>query len=163
MEICDEIVFPGQAANQARPRPDRSQARDHHSQRCSRLRRALRSADCVGWLRLGLADAETVLFDRIRRIISEGRPVVWAFDQDAWAKELDYSQLPLELSRNIYESIRGAIIHYARLHYDQHGHLEFVHSETGVRTLKDEFDKVASHNQHHLDQISSALSVETGR
>src|SRR6202521_5434266 len=78
-----------------------------------------------------LADAETVLFDRIRRVLSEGRPVVWAFDQDAWAKGLDYSQLPLELSRNIYESTRSAIIHYARIHYDQHGHLEFVHSETG--------------------------------
>jgi hypothetical protein len=104
-----------------------------------------------------LADAETVLFDRIRRIISEGRPVVWAFDQDAWASELDYARLPLELSRSVYESTRSAIIHYARVHYDQHGHLEFVHSETGVRTLKDEFDKVASHNQHHLEQISSAL------
>jgi hypothetical protein len=32
-----------------------------------------------------------------------------------------------------------------------------VHSVTGVRTLKDEFDKVASHNQHHLDQIRRAL------
>src|SRR5947209_17238322 len=67
-----------------------------------------------------LADAETVLFDRIRRILSEGRPVVWAFDQDAWAKGLDYSQLPLELSRSIYASTRSAIIHYARLHYNQH-------------------------------------------
>ena len=104
-----------------------------------------------------LADAETVLFDRIRRIISEGRPVVWAFDQDAWATELDYSQLPLELSRNIFESTRSAIIHYARLHYDLHGNLEFVHSETGVRTLQEEFDKVAAHNQHHLEQIRSAL------
>ena len=104
-----------------------------------------------------LADAETVLFDRIRRILSEVRPVVWAFDQDAWAKGLDYSQLPLELSRSIYASTRSAIIHYARLHYNQHGHLEFVHSETGVWTLQDEFDKVASHNQHHLEQISSAL------
>jgi DinB family protein len=104
-----------------------------------------------------LADAETVLFDRIRRIISERRPVVWAFDQDAWARGLDYAQLPLELSRSIFASTRSAIIHHARLHYDRHGHLEFVHSETGVRTLKDEFDKVASHNQHHLEQISSAL------
>jgi hypothetical protein len=32
-----------------------------------------------------------------------------------------------------------------------------VHSETGVRTLKREFEKVASHNQHHLDQIGAAL------
>lgn len=33
-----------------------------------------------------LADAETVLFERIRRVISEPRQVLWAFDQDAWAK-----------------------------------------------------------------------------
>jgi len=37
--------------------------------------------------------------------------------------------------------------------------LEFVHSVTGVRTLKDEFDKVASHNAHHLNQIRTALAV----
>jgi len=30
---------------------------------------------------------------------------------------------------------------------------------TGVRTLKDEFDKVASHNAHHLNQIRMALAV----
>jgi len=104
-----------------------------------------------------LADAETVLYDRIRRIISEPRQVLWAFDQDSWAKGLNYSQLPLELSRRIYESVRAGVIHQARLHYDSSGHLEFVHSETGVRTLKAEFDKVASHNEHHLEQIELAL------
>jgi len=48
-----------------------------------------------------LADAETVLYDRIRRIISEPRQVLWAFDQDAWAKRLNYSPLPIDLSRRI--------------------------------------------------------------
>jgi hypothetical protein len=38
------------------------------------------------------------------------------------------------------------------------GHLEFVHNVTGVRTLRDEFDKVAAHNAHHLTQIRAALS-----
>jgi hypothetical protein len=105
-----------------------------------------------------LADAETVLYDRIRRVLSEPRQVLWAFDQDGWAKGLDYSRLPLDLSRRIYDSVRTGIIHQARLHYDIDGHREFVHSETGVRTLKAEFDKVASHNQHHLAQIELALS-----
>jgi hypothetical protein len=104
-----------------------------------------------------LADAETVLFDRIRRVISEPRQVLWAFDQDSWAKGLDYSQMPLDLSRRIYDSVRSGVIYQARLHYDRSGHLEFVHSETGIRTLKDELDKVASHNEHHLEQIDSAL------
>jgi hypothetical protein len=43
------------------------------------------------------------------------------------------------------------------MHYERNGHLEFVHSGTGVRTLKAEFDKVASHNEHHLEQIALAL------
>jgi hypothetical protein len=104
-----------------------------------------------------LADAETVLFDRIRRIISEPRQVLWAFDQDAWARGLDYSRMPLDLSRRMYDSVRAGVIYQARLHYEKSGHLEFVHSETGVRTLKDEFDKVAWHNEHHLEQIDLAL------
>jgi DinB superfamily len=104
-----------------------------------------------------LADAETVLFDRIRRVLSEPRQVLWAFDQDAWAVGLDYARLPLDLSRQIYDSTRAGIIYQARLHYEIDGQREFVHSATGVRTLKAEFDKVASHNEHHLQQIELAL------
>jgi hypothetical protein len=104
-----------------------------------------------------LADSETVLFDRIRRVLSEPRQVLWVYDQDAWAKGLDYSQVPLDISRRVYESVRSAIIYYADMYYEQKGQLEFVHSVTGVRTLKDEFDKVASHNEHHLGQIRLAL------
>jgi DinB superfamily len=104
-----------------------------------------------------LADAETVLFDRIRRVLSEPRQVLWAFNQDAWAMGLDYSRLPLDLSRRIYDAVRAGVIYQAYLHYETDGHREFVHSETGVRTLKAEFDKVASHNEHHLEQIDLAL------
>ena len=104
-----------------------------------------------------LADSETVLFERIRRTLSEPRPVLWVFDQDAWAQGLDYSQMPLDISRRVYEAVRSAIIYYAGQYYESKGHLEFVHSVTGVRTLKDELDKVASHNEHHLRQIRLAL------
>lgn len=105
-----------------------------------------------------LADAETVLYDRIRRTISEPRQVLWAFDQDAWAKGLDYAAMPLHLSRRIYQSTREGVIYLARLHYVPNGQLEFIHSQTGLRTLKDEFDKVAWHNEHHLQQIDAALA-----
>jgi hypothetical protein len=104
-----------------------------------------------------ITDSETVFYDRICRVLSEPRQVLWFYDQDAWAGGLDYSERPLDIWRRIYESSREAIIYYAGLHYEQHGHLEFVHSVTGVRTLKDEFDKVANHNEHHLEQIRLAL------
>lgn len=112
----------------------------------------------VRYVLLHLADSETVLFDRIRRILSEPRQVLWVYDEDAWARGLDYSQVPLDISRRVYESVRSAIIYYAGQFYEQKGQLEFVHSVTGVRTLKDEFDKVASHNEHHLAQIRTALA-----
>lgn len=112
----------------------------------------------VRFLLLHLADSETVFFDRIRRVLSEPRQVLWVYDQDAWAAGLDYSRVPLDMSGRIYQSVREAIIYYATLYYEQKGHLEFVHSVTGVRTLKDEFDKVANHNEHHLRQIRAALS-----
>jgi hypothetical protein len=104
-----------------------------------------------------LADAETVLFDRIRRVISEPRQVLWAFDGDAWAKNLDYTRMPLELSKRLYDATRSGILYQVRRHYANSGDLEFVHSETGIRTLKAEFDKVALHNEHHLEQINVAL------
>jgi hypothetical protein len=111
----------------------------------------------VRYLLNHLADAETVLFERIRRIISEPKKVIWAFDESLWAKNLDYSKTPLNLSKNLFSATRDSIIYYAELHYEGSEHFEFVHSETGIRTLKDEFDKVASHNEHHLAQIRKAV------
>jgi len=116
----------------------------------------------IRYILLHLTDSETVLFDRIRRVLSEPRQVLWVYDQDAWASGLDYSHVPLDVYRRVYESVRNAVIYDAGQFYEQKGHLEFVHSVTGVRTLKDEFDKVASHNEHHLSQIRAALAV-TGR
>ena len=108
-----------------------------------------------------LADTETVLYDRIRRAISEPKQVVWAFDPDAWAAGLEYSEIPLDQSRRIYEAVRAGIIHQAKLRYERNGHRPFVHSQTGLRTLKDEFDKVAAHNEHHLAHIASALGASS--
>jgi hypothetical protein len=115
----------------------------------------------VRFILLHLADSEAVLYDRIRRILSEPRQVLWVFDQDAFARGLDYAQVPLDIYRDIYVTVRRAIIYFAGKHYESKGHLEFVHSVTGVRTLKDELDRVASHNEHHLEQIRAALALHS--
>jgi len=104
-----------------------------------------------------LADSETVFLYRIRRVISEPKQVIWVYDQDAWAQKLDYSRVPLELAKTLYLSSREGVKYYARLHYERSNDITFVHSETGLRTLKNEFDKVASHNQQHLNDIEKAL------
>jgi hypothetical protein len=105
-----------------------------------------------------LADSESVLFYRIRRVISEPKQVICVYDQDAWAQMLDYSTVPLHLARSLYDVSRQGIIFHARRHYEGSDGIQFVHSETGLRTLKDEFDKVVWHNRSHLEQIEKALA-----
>lgn len=104
-----------------------------------------------------LADADSVLLDRIKRVISEPKQVIWAFDQDLWSENMDYKNFPLAISKAVYLANRQMVIHLAEKYYETLGHKEFVHSETGLRTLKDEFDKVVWHNQGHLEQIKLAL------
>jgi hypothetical protein len=108
-----------------------------------------------------LADAESVLYERIRRTIAEQpKPVLWSFDQDAWAAHLDYNTFPLSAARQMFSGVREGIIHLVSKYYISHGDLPFVHSEAGLRTLKDEMDKVAWHCQGHLDQIERAMGNE---
>ncbi len=105
-----------------------------------------------------LADSDSVLFYRIRRVISEPRQVIWVYDQEAWAQKLNYSTVPFDLAKNVYTSSREGILYYARHHYEGSDQIKFVHSETGLCTLKDEFDKVVWHNQKHLSYIETALN-----
>ena len=106
-----------------------------------------------------LADAESVLLDRIKRVIAEPKQVIWAFDQDLWSENFDYASYPLEISKAVFSANRENIIYLAEKYYENLGKNEFIHSETGLRTLKDEFDKVVWHCQGHLEQIKSALKT----
>jgi hypothetical protein len=111
----------------------------------------------VRYLLHHLTDSELVLAERLRRAISEPGSVVWYYNQDAWAKTLDYSSRPLELSRNTFSALRAGIIAVTRSHYERDGANEFVHSKSGLQTVKALFEDVASHMEHHLRQIRLAL------
>lgn len=57
-----------------------------------------------------IADAEVVLHERIKRTIAKPNQVIWGFDQDAWARELNYGKLPLRINKNIYIAVRESIL-----------------------------------------------------
>jgi len=105
-----------------------------------------------------LADAESVLYERIRRGIARPGQVVYGFDQDAWADQLDYQDRDLERNKRMFEVIRENTIELAERYYESKGQQVYVHSETGLRTVQQEFEKVAWHNAHHLRQIRQALN-----
>lgn len=104
-----------------------------------------------------LVNAETVLYDRIRRTIAEPGSVIWAFDQDKWCDKMEYENQPFFVSKAIFSAIRDGVINLAAQYYEKYGANQFIHSQTGLRTLKQEFDKVVWHNEQHLVQIHEAL------
>ena len=54
----------------------------------------------VQYLLHHITDAETVMYERIRRTISKPDQVIWGFDQNAWASQLNYKILSLEINNS---------------------------------------------------------------
>lgn len=104
-----------------------------------------------------LADSETVLHERLKRIIGGPIQVLWTFDQDLWCQELNYQQVPLDISKDIFQSLRRSVIYLLDQHYDPKKDQSFIHSKTGKRTLGEAFQKIGWHNEHHLNHIRQAL------
>lgn len=112
---------------------------------------------CVSYALHHLADVEAMELERIHRTLSETRPTLRTIDADDWATGLAYDTRSVPLSRALFESARDTVIHYATLFYESKGDREYVHSELGPVTLKEEFEKVALHNAKHVEHIRTAL------
>ncbi len=53
------------------------------------------------------ADSETISSTRIRFLVGEAEPLISGYDQDRWARDMNYHALPLELSLAQVESVRA--------------------------------------------------------
>ena len=104
-----------------------------------------------------LTDCELLFHGRLKKIIAEPKQVIWAFNQDDWNEAFDYKNETLKGKKGVFEMCRDLNYELMDKFYETYIDKEFVHNETGLRTLKEEFEKVALHNQKHLDQIEMAL------
>src|SRR3954469_16451350 len=57
-----------------------------------------------------ISDAETVLLDRLRRIVCEEKPLLAAFDQDRWARQLFYDRRDMHLVKMQFQAARRSVI-----------------------------------------------------
>ena len=110
-------------------------------------------------LLMHIVDADQVLLERISRGITNPGQTVYGFDPDKWADGLQYRKLSLDVARALFVATRARTIELAQHYYESHGANEYNHNETGKRTVKDEFDKVAWHTEHHLGQMGVALGT----
>jgi uncharacterized protein len=106
-----------------------------------------------------LADAEANGYVRFRRFIAEPGSKVMAFDQDVWAKKLDYATQNTEDSLNLFKFLRSTTYALLKQLPDDVWINTVEHSENGVMTLEDWLEGYDNHASAHIDQIKNNLKV----
>jgi len=100
-----------------------------------------------------LADAELVGAHRFRQVIAEDTPTLMAFDQNAWAHNLDYARRKPKQSLETFRRLRAE--NYDLLKglpesaFDRTGN----HSQNGIVTLRQMLDGFAGHAESHARQL----------
>ena len=100
-----------------------------------------------------LADSEAVGFERLRRTIAEERPVLQAYDEDAWAKDLSYHIQDRDLALALFTLQRRSTAELLRTLSAETWERIGLHAERGEMSLHDIFDLYLQHGSIHLAQI----------
>ena len=113
-----------------------------------------------------LADTETVYANRLRQVVAEESPTLVAFDQDAWARNLDYSRRKpkqsLETLRRVRAENYELLKDLPEAAYARAGN----HTERGPVTLLQIVEGAANHAESHarqLQQIRDAYKQAKGK
>jgi len=100
-----------------------------------------------------LADSELVDAHRFRQVLAEDNPTLIAYDQDAWAKNLDYARRKPKQSLESFRRMRAE--NYALLKdlpldiFARSG----IHTERGRVTLGEMLEDCARHVEQHVRQM----------
>jgi hypothetical protein len=106
-----------------------------------------------------LADSEIVYGYRIRSILERDVTPIGAYDQDIWAKELDYRHWDLSLSLAQLDALRNAhLALYRRLKPAQLARCG-IHSERGRESVSDIVRLLAGHDLVHRRQLDRILGA----
>ncbi|HEX9082773.1 MAG TPA: putative metal-dependent hydrolase [Holophagaceae bacterium] len=100
-----------------------------------------------------LADAHLNAFLRTKLILTESKPILKPFDQEAWAELPDTTALPMEPSLQMVKGIHARWSVLLESLPESSWEKAGVHLENGLMTLDDILKTYAGHGQTHLDQI----------
>ncbi|MFL5548201.1 MAG: DinB family protein [Gemmatimonadales bacterium] len=105
-----------------------------------------------------LADSDLVAGYRIRMVVAENSPRLQGYDQDRWATEFQYDQVPLAAALDQLRSLRIANLRlWSRLTPDQLQRVG-IHSERGPESAGHILRLMGAHDLVHRRQIDRILA-----
>jgi hypothetical protein len=105
------------------------------------------------------ADSEMNAAARIRYLVAEETPVILGYDQDRWARVLDYHQTRVELALAAVDVIRAHTVNLLRRLPEEAWAREGTHTESGLYTAEDWLEIYAEHLDKHSSQIERTLAA----
>jgi len=100
-----------------------------------------------------LADSETTSGIRLRRLLVEDRPVIQGYDQEAYAKRLNYNNREMAPALDAFHSARATAAQLFEFMSDEDWQREGTHSESGSYSTEDWLTIYAAHAHNHAAQI----------
>jgi hypothetical protein len=102
-----------------------------------------------------LPDSHMNAYIRIKLALTEDKPTIKTYREDAWAKLEDYVTTPVDTSLNLLDAIHERwVILLKSLTPEQFEH-KLVHPETGLIDINWCIAQYAWHGKHHIAQINS--------
>jgi hypothetical protein len=102
-----------------------------------------------------LADSELVGAQRFRQVIAEDNPALGAFDQDAWARNLDYARKQPKQSLESFRRVRAENYELLKSLPESAFERTGVHAERGPLTLRQLLEGYAEHAESHARQMQA--------
>lgn len=104
-----------------------------------------------------ITDSEANSYVRARRMIAEPGLHLMAYDENEWARKLDYQYLDTEDAVELFRWLRGNTFQLIRaLPEETWSHTAF-HPEAGNITLEDWLNTYARHVLDHIGQMDEVL------
>jgi hypothetical protein len=100
-----------------------------------------------------LADAEIVGAGRFRRVIAEENPTLAGYDQDAWARNLNYAHRKTSDSLDTFRRLRAENWELLKDLPEAAFERRATHTERGTVTLLDLLKTYAAHPEAHARQV----------
>jgi hypothetical protein len=102
-----------------------------------------------------LADTELVAAHRMRQVIAEDQPKLMAFDQEAWARNLDYARRLPKQSLDTFRRLRAENYELLKALPEAAFERTGVHSERGAVSLGQMLNTFSEHVESHARQMQS--------
>jgi len=105
-----------------------------------------------------LADSDLVAGFRVRMVLSEEHPLLQGYDQDRWATEFRYREVPLPLALDQLRGLRAANLHLWKQLNPQQLDRVGLHAERGPESVRHILRLMGGHDLVHRRQIDRILA-----